>query len=462
VSDLVLGIDSSTQSTKALLVDAATGEVVEQRTAPHPDGTEVDPAAWLEALQTTTRDLLPRAAAVAVAGQQHGLVALGADGIPVRKALLWNDTRSAPEAADLVAEWGGPQACADAVGSVLGASFTATKLRWVRDHEPELAALVRTVLLPHDLLTWQLAGRSEEPTTDRGDASGTGYFSTRDDAWRLDLAAEALGHAPGLPRVAGPSEVVGRTSSGAVIAPGTGDNAGAALGLGLRPGDVLVSIGTSGVACAVATAPSADPSGLVAGFADATGEFLPLVCTLNAARVLDTTARLLGVDHEGLSRLALQAPPGSGGLVLLPYLDGERTPARPDASGTLHGLTTSTGPQHLARAAVEGLLCSLADAVDEMLGVVGEIGRVLLVGGGARNAAVRALAPAVLGRPVLLPGEGEYVAIGAARQAAWALAGTDAPPVWTLSDVRTLEAEPTPDVRAAYAVLRDRTQTWNP
>ncbi|GAA4353554.1 xylulokinase [Angustibacter luteus] len=460
--DLVLGIDSSTQSVKALLVRAADGSLVDERTTAHPDGTEVDPRAWLEALDAVTADLLPRAAAVAVGAQQHGMVALDATETAVHPALLWNDVRSADAAGQLIQEWGGPQATADAVGSLLVASFTATKLRWLRDFEPERAERVRRVLLPHDLLTWHLGGRADDPTTDRGDASGTGYFSPADDAWRPDLAADALGHEFALPRVAAPAEVVGRTSTGALVAPGTGDNMAAALGLGLRPGDVAVSIGTSGVASAVAGAACADPSGEVAGFCDATGAFLPLVCTLNAARVLDTTARLLGTDHEGLASLALSAPAGAGGLTLLPYLDGERTPNRPDAHGTLHGLTTATGPEHLARAAVEGLLCSLADAVDRLVEVTGlEVGRIVLVGGGARSQAVRELAPAVFGRSVVVPGDAQYVALGAARQAAWALSGADTAPAWSLPDPLTFDAEPTPHVREAYARLRDRTDDWS-
>jgi xylulokinase len=454
--ELVLGVDSSTQSTKAVLVRVADGTVVDERRAAHPDGTEVEPRHWLDALTGTAGDLLPRASAVSVAGQQHGMVALGTDARPVRPALLWNDLRSAAQADELVAELGGPTACAEKVGSVLVASFTVTKLRWMRDHEPTLADAVRRVLLPHDLLTWHLAGRHDDPVTDRGDASGTGYFSTADGRWLPDVAAHAVGHDVELPRVAAPAEVVGRTPTGAVIGCGTGDNMAAALGLGLEEGDVAVSIGTSGVASVVSSTPTADPSGLVSGFADATGRFLPLVCTLNASRVLDLTARLHGVDHPGLAQLALAAPPGAGGLTLLPYLDGERTPNRPDATGTLHGLTSTTSREQLARAAVEGLLCSLADAVDHLAAATGTpVRRVVLVGGGARNEAVRVIAPAVLGVPVHVPAESEYVARGAARQAAWALSGEPAAPPWPLPDVREYEAEPTPEVRGRYAALRD-------
>ncbi|GMA85269.1 hypothetical protein GCM10025868_05190 [Angustibacter aerolatus] len=354
---------------------------------------------------------------------------------------------------------------------MLVAAFTSTSLRWVRDHEPDLAPFVKQVLLPHDYLTWHLAGRPDEATTDRGDASGTGYFSPAEDRWLPELAENALGHPVRLPRVARPDEVVGEAvlaadarSAGSAprIGAGTGDNMAAALGLGLQAGDVALSIGTSGVASTVATGPTADPTGLVTGFADATGAYLPLACTLNAARVLDTAARILGVDHEGLARLAMQAAPGAGGVVLLPYLDGERTPNRPDAAGTLHGITTSTGPAEIARAAVEGLLCSLADALDHLVAATGQpVRRIVMVGGGARNAAVRALAPAVLGQSVHVPGEAEYVALGAARQAAWAAAGTAEPPHWALPDVRTFEAEPTPHVREQYAGLRDRTEDWH-
>ena len=192
-----------------------------------------------------------------------------------------------------------------------------------------------------------------------------------------------------------------------MLGPGAGDNAAAALGVGAAPGDVVVSIGTSGVVSAVADVPARDPSGIVAGFADAIGGHLPLVCTLNASRVLDATARLLGTDHDGLSRLALSAPSGSDGLVLVPYLEGERTPDRPDATGALHGLTlTSTTPAHLARAAVEGLLCGLADGLDALVAQGAVVRRVLLVGGGARSEALRRLAPAVLGCPVLVPEPG--------------------------------------------------------
>ncbi len=455
---LVLGIDSSTQSTKALLVDSSDGRVVEARSAPHPSGTEIDPRAWLDAVDTAAEGLLERADAVSVGGQQHGMVALDASGAPVRDALLWNDTRSAGAARDLIEEMGGPQACADAVGSVLVASFTSAKLRWLRDHEPEHAARVRGVLLPHDYVSLHLAAPGAAPFTDRGDASGTGYFATAEGRGRHDLLERALGHAADLPRIVAPGAVAAETARGAVLAGGTGDNMGAALGMALEPGDVLVSVGTSGVASAISTTPVADGTGVVTGFADASGAFLPMVTTMNAAGILDLQARWLGVDHAGLAALALASTPGAGGVTLLPYYGGERTPNRPDAVGTWTGLRPATTRADLARAAYEALLCSLADAVDRLVESTGvQPRRVLMVGGATKSAALRALAPAVLGCPVVLPPAGEYVALGAARQAAWALAGTDAPPTWPTSETTVLEAEPTPHVREVYADLRDRT-----
>ncbi|MFI6394560.1 xylulokinase [Nonomuraea sp. NPDC050540] len=461
---LVAGVDSSTQSCKVVVLDAASGQLVRQGRAAHPEGTSVDPAAWWEALALAVAEAggLDDVAAVGVAGQQHGMVCLDESGNVVRDALLWNDTRSADAARDLVDALGGGAAWASAVGVVPLASFTVSKVRWLAEHEPDHARRTAAVCLPHDWLTWRLLGEPprtgfsperphalplERLTTDRGDASGTGYWSPFTGSYRYDLLELAMGSRPALPRVLGPAEAAGE-AGGLLVAAGTGDNMAAALGLGLRPGDVVVSIGTSGTAFAVADRPGADPSGVVAGFADATGRFLPLVCTLNAARVLEAAAAMLGTGLSRLDSLALAAPGGADGLVLVPYLEGERTPNLPGATGSLHGLTLRTAtPGHLARAAVEGLLCHLADAL-EALPVQGE--RVLLIGGGAGSRAVREIAPAVFGRPVAVPAPQEYVARGAARQAAWALSGAPGPPDWPAPGTASHEAAPQPAIRDRY------------
>jgi xylulokinase len=460
---LVAGVDSSTQSTKVLLCEAADGTIVDQASAPHPGGTECPPQAWWDALTQAGDGLLTRAAAVGVAGQQHGMVVLDENAEVIRPALLWNDLRSAGAAAELVKERG-PRWWAERTGSVPNASFTVTKLRWLAEHEPDNAARVYRVMLPHDFLTWQLlAGptMSKEPVTDRGDASGTGYFSPAEGAWLPKVAADVIGHQVRLPRVARPAEAVGETGWGAVVSAGTGDNMAAALGLGLGPGEIAVSIGTSGTAYAVTTVPAADPSGTIAGFADATGRFLPLVLTVNAGLVLSATARLTGTDLDGMSALALAAAPGAGGITLLPYLDGERTPDRPHATGVLHGLTTRNATaENLARAGVEAVLASLAE-VASMLAQFGEQRGVLLIGGGARSEAVRALAPGIFGVPVDVPEPEEYVALGAARQAAWALAGTSDPPAWPRRPAQRYKGPTQPGIRERFAALRDATTGWD-
>ncbi len=470
---LVAGVDSSTQSTKVLVCDADTGAVVRSGRAPHPEGTEVHPQAWEKALAQACGDgLLDDVAAVSVAGQQHGMVVLDADGRVIRPALLWNDTRSAQAALDLTDEIGAEE-YARRAGVVPVASFTATKLRWLRDAEPANAARVAAVALPHDWLTWRLrgygpAGESplgpvlDELTTDRSDASGTAYWSPSTGDYDVELLENALGRRALLSRILGPGESPGATAAlvdsgnsapalipaGIVLGVGAGDNAGAALGLGAEPGDIVVSIGTSGTVFAVTRQPSADATGTVAGFADASGLFLPLVATLNAARILDSVSALLGVDHSELGRLALEAAPGAGGLVLQPYFEGERTPNLPSATASLFGMTlASTTRPNLARAAIEGLLCGLADGLDAIRAQGVTADRILLIGGAAQNPAVQEIAAQVFDAPVVVPAPGEYVANGAAVQAAWSL-GRERPS-WPLS----IAAEPAGDFQP---VIRDQ------
>lgn len=462
---LVAGVDSSTQSVKVTVRDADTGEEVRSGRAPHPDGTSVDPAAWWQALLSAAADAgLDGVAALAVGAQQHGMVALEGTGAPVHPALLWNDTGSATDAAELVDRYGADW-WASETGSVPVASFTVTKLGWLARSHPELAQRVTDVMLPHDWLTWVLRGSpAGDATTDRGDASGTGYFSPTTDEYLPDVVREVLGHDVRLPRVLGPGASPGQTvghpgiPAGIVLGAGTGDNMAAALGVGASVGDVVVSIGTSGTVFGPSPRAAADPSGAVAGFADATGGFLPLVCTLNAARVLDAACGILAVDYAGLDRLALSVP-SADGLVLLPYLEGERTPNLPEATGSLHGLTrANSSPAHFARAAIEGMVCGLAAGLEALRGQGVQCRRLILVGGGAQSPAVAAIASAVFGMPVAVPEPGEYVAAGAARQAAWALTGEL--PAWDatncpgVSPARVVEVAPTPEVLQRYAQVQ--------
>ncbi|MGB3827433.1 MAG: xylulokinase [Ornithinimicrobium sp.] len=459
MQQLVAGIDSSTQSCKVVVCDAHTGTVVRQGRAAHPEGTSIHPDLWWEAVeQASEGGLLDGVAALAVGGQQHGMVALDHHDEVIREALLWNDTRSAQDARDLIEELGGPQQYATQVGSVPVASFTVSKVRWLARCEPASAARVARVVLPHDWLTGRfLQDRRglDEWTTDRGDASGTGYWSAHTGEYRHDIMTAALGHDFAVPRVLEPAERAGTTADGMVIAAGTGDNMGAALGLSLQPGDVVVSLGTSGTVFTVSDVCPADPSGAVSGFADATGAFLPLMCTLNAARVLSAAAAMLGVDLDTVDHLALSAAPGAGGLSLLPYFDGERTPDLPDATGTLSGLTrTNATPENVARACVEGMLLNLRGGI-EALGAQGaRVERVLLIGGGSASRAVQQVAASIFEVPVAVPEPGEYVGIGAARQAAWSLTGEANAPQWPRRLAR--EAIATDCSRAEVAELVGR------
>jgi len=447
----VVGVDSSTQSCKIATVDADTGELLQLRSAPHPDGTSIDPARWWDAFGAAGGEELEGVAALGVSAQQHGMVALDAEGNPVHDALLWNDVRSAPQAAALTEQYGA-EMWADEVGLVPVASFTITKLAWLAQNRPDLAARVEQVMLPHDWLTWNILGRPAEATTDRSDASGTGYFSVHTNSYRTDLLEGALGHTARLPRVLGPSERAGVTPNGVVVSAGAGDNAGAALGLGIGEGDVVVSIGTSGTVFASTPARIADASGSVAGFADAAGGQLPLLATINGARTLVATAQMLGVDIERFGALALESPPDADGLLMLPYLDGERPPNLPDATGSLTGMRRANmTPAHLAQAAVLGLVCSLADALDALRGQGVTVRQVILIGGGSQSTAVQKIAADVFGVPVVLPAPGEYVALGAARQAAWALDGGADFPDWPRGGT-SREFEPANDRSWAEAV----------
>ena len=462
---LIAGVDSSTQSVKVVIRDAHTGQLVREGRASHPDGTEVDPAHWLTGLHAAFNDAggLDDVEAISIAGQQHGMVALDSDGEVIRPALLWNDTRSAKEADDLNREVGGDHVIARKVGSKLVASFTASKVRWMADHEPDNASRVASIALPHDWLSWQLQGGKDltKLFTDRSDASGTGYFDPSTSHYRDEIVRLALRHDQNftLPKIIEPSQFGGTTLAGIPIAAGAGDNAGAALGIQAQPGDVIVSLGTSGTAFAVSETPTHDPSGEVAGFADATGRYLPLVCTLNAARILDAACRILGKTHDEVAQLALAAKPGANGLTLLPYFEGERTPNRPKATGVFAGMNlNNSNPEDIARAMVEGMLAGLADAVDSLVALGVGINRILLIGGAAKNPAVPVIASALFGREVLVPPAGEYVANGAAKQAAWALLGQM--PTWDLGEVAHHNSVATPEVMVKYKELKHQTENW--
>ncbi|GAA3502530.1 xylulokinase [Streptomyces prasinosporus] len=445
---LVVGVDTSTQSTKALVVDVATGRVVASGQAPHTvtsgAGRESDPRQWWDALTEALRQCgvaAHEAAAVSIGGQQHGLVTLDEHGEPVRPALLWNDVRSAPQASRLVEELGGAKAWAERTGSLPTASFTVTKWAWLAEHEPDAVRATKAVRLPHDYLTERLTGQG---ATDRGDASGTGWWASATEAYDEEILAH-VGLDPALlPRVVRPGEVAGTVrdghdlpfSKGTLVACGTGDNAAAALGLGVRPGTPVMSLGTSGTVYAVSQHRPADPTGTVAGFADARGDWLPLACTLNCTLAVDRVAALLGLDREAVE-------PGLG-VTLLPFLDGERTPNLPHSSGLLHGLRHDTTGGQLLQAAYDGAVYSLLAALDLVLDEDADPSTpLLLIGGGARGTAWQQTVRRLSGRPVQVPEAKELVALGAAAQAAGLLTGEDPAAVarrWGTAEGPVLEA----------------------
>ncbi|WP_433347555.1 xylulokinase [Microtetraspora malaysiensis] len=426
-------MDSSTQSTKALVVDVATGAVVARGQAPHAvsgtaagDGKESDPEQWWAALREALGQCGPyalRAAAISVSGQQHGLVTLDSRGRPVRPALLWNDVRSAPQRDQLVDELGGPHAWAERIGSVPAPAFTVTKWAWLRENEPEAVRATAAVRLPHDYLTERLTGQG---TTDRGDASGTGWWASVSETYDEEIL-EHVGLSPDLlPRLLPQGSAAGTVrnlpdlplATGALVAAGTGDNMAAALGLGLRPGQPVLSLGTSGTVYTVSARRPADPTGIVAGFADAGDAWLPLACTLNCTLAVDRIAGLLGRDREAVEQ--------GGSAVMLPFLDGERTPDLPLASGLLYGLRHDTTPGQVLQAAYDGAVFALLTALGRVLDEdAAPDALILLIGGGAKGTAWRETVRRLSGRPVHIPRAGELVALGAAAQAAGLLLSED-------------------------------------
>ncbi|MFI0236215.1 FGGY family carbohydrate kinase [Streptomyces sp. NPDC016845] len=432
---IVAGLDSSPDFTRIVVCDADTGAVLRQGYAPHPldpvEGggrpSDVDPQAWLLSLgEAAAGGLLEGVQAIGVSAQQNALVPLDGQGNTVRPALVGGDKRAQSAAADLIDRFGSREAWADAVGSVPQAAHPVTKLRWLARTEPENAQRVALLLQAHDWLVWQLLGRPARRTTDRGGASGSGYWSAAAGSWRPDLVELALGRQAMLPEVLGPGDAAGTTPEGLIISAGTGETMAAAFGLGVMAGDAVVSLGASGSVMAVHHEALTDSSGAITSLADATGMHLPVVHTSNAVRALRGTAGMLGLDGglEELSELAMKSTAGAHGLVLLPYLEGEKTPNLPHTAGTLSGLRReSMRPEHLARASFEGMVCGLADAMDVLRGRGVEIRRVFLLGAAAELHAVQAVAPMLFGVQVVVPQPADYAAIGAARQAAWALKG---------------------------------------
>jgi xylulokinase len=425
---VVLGADSSTQSTKVIAVDVESGEIAGEGRAPHSGLDTQHPAEWWDALVAATRAAVSpgmRVQGMSIDGQQHGMVVLNANDQVIRPAPLWNNVAAAPDAERLnaLADFGRE------VGTRLVASITIAKLAHLARTAPEDLARTVAVALPHDWLNFQLTGNL---VTDRGEASGSGWWSPRDGRERRDLLALAVGGETAerlrLPQVRGPEELAGTLREeaaaalglppGVPVGPGTGDNMAAALGVGAAPGEIVVSLGTSGTAFAVSLEPIADETGEVEGFADATGRFLPLVCMLNCTRVVDSVSSMVGLLRDDALQRAAAAPPGADGLLLMPYLAGERTPNIPEATGSITGLTAENAtPVHLVRAAIDGVAAGLAYGVEVLSRLGVSAPEITLVGGGSQHPAWRQAIADATGLPVIVRGGGEHAARGAAMQA---------------------------------------------
>lgn len=477
--DLVAGIDSSTQSCTVVLRRIEDGGVVAQTRTPHPVTTpprsEQAAEAWWEALLAAFGELgayQSRIAAISVGGQGHGLVMLDGEGKSLRKAKLWNDTEAAPDAHRL-RERLPPQEWARRTGSVPAPALTISKLAWTERNFPGLVSRARHVLLPSDYIVFRLTGRA---ITERGVASGTGYFNPFANCWDLELAGMAV---PGvdweriLPEIIGSSEAAGQVIGGAglealggaVVGAGSGDNMTAALGMGIRTGDVVISLGTSGTLYGLTSVGIKDGSGAINGYADATGAFLPMITTMNSAKVTDAFRRLLRTDIEEFDNLALGTEPGADGVVLVPYLDGERTPNLPDATGTLTGFRSDVTSGQIARAAVEGVICGLLEGGDLLVSHGLETdGRLIVTGGASRSRAYRQILADLTGKPVWTCDLPEAAAAGAAVQAASALLGRSTASVaeeWrpnyeVVAEPNQDAARKAGDVRAAYRLACHR------
>lgn len=477
---LVAGVDSSTQSCKVELRRLSDGALVGSGSAAHPPASppasEQAPESWWHALIQAFTAAMHSAGAgpndvesISVAAQCHGLVVLDERDNVIRPAKLWNDTTSTPELLELRSQIG-DETLIRRTGSLPTAAFTLSKVAWLARHEPNHFERVRRMLLPHDYLTFRLTNRA---VTDRSEASGTAYFDAATNSYlteHLDLIAKA-DWLPMLPTVLGPQDVAGEVTTDALrqlglrgtvlVGAGGGDQHAAALGLGMNPGDVMYSFGTSGVVMTVTENPVYDLDGFVDGVADMTNGYVPLVSTLNAAKVTDAFARLLGVSHQDLSQLALAAETDASMPVLAAYLDGERKPNRPGARGLLSGITTDTTREQLARAAYQGVIFGLYAGQEhlERAGVHID-GRVIAVGGGARSAAYPQLLSDTVQRPVLQADAAEATARGAAVQAAAIATAASvttvrtawAPSTITVAEPRRFPAQAWTDYRATAAV----------
>ncbi|MEA3209171.1 MAG: xylulokinase [Chthoniobacter sp.] len=440
-----LGIDSGTQSTKTIALDLETGEILATASRPYglieglPAGhLEQEPQVWIDAVDATVQEVLKQLGkkkdtvkAIGVSGQQHGFVPLDKKGKVIRPAKLWCDTSTIEQCKKFEAEFGGPEGLIKLAGNPILPGYTAPKILWLKENEPKNYKALHTVLLPHDYINFHLTG---DRGMEYGDASGTGLLDVREKKWcepLIDFIDSDLNDA--LPPIASSRrafgllrenlrEAWGLSKGEVTVSAGGGDNMMGAIGTGnVQPGVVTVSLGTSGTVYAYAAEPVVDPQGEVAAFCDSTDRWLPLVCTMNVTVATEQVRKMFGWSHEELEAQVASAAPGAGGLVFLPYLNGERTPSLPAASGVLHGMKIDNlTPAHLARATMEGVTLGLAYGLGRFRELGIQPSEIRLTGGGSKSAIWRQIAADIFGVPTICLASSEGAALGAAIQGAYA------------------------------------------
>ena len=482
---LFIGIDSGTQGTKVIVLSREKGQVVASAYASHQlienpqGGREQQPEWWITACDEAMQEVLlapevnrDLVRAMAVSGQQHGFVPLDDQGQVIRPAKLWCDTETTAQCLAITQRVGGEAAVIEAIGNSIAVGYTASKVAWLKEMEPQHFNRLHTVLLPHDYLNYWLTG---ERKTEYGDASGTAYFDIRRRRWSETLinAIDDSGRfGQCLPKIVAPQDACGHLRphlaaewglpQNVTVAAGGGDNMMAAIGTGnVDAGVLTASLGTSGTIYAFSDTPVVDQQGELAAFCSSNGGWLPLVCTMNVTVATELVRDLLQMDLKQFNDAVDQAPPGADGLLLLPYFNGERTPALPEATATLHGLTSfNYTPANLCRAAMEGATLGLRYGLDVMLRNGIRPAEVRLVGGGAQSRAWRQLAADIFQLPIVSPESTEAGALGAALQALWCYCN-QAEGDTSLSDLCTQfvhlddasRAQPRDSIRAFYADL---------
>jgi xylulokinase len=440
---LYIGIDSGTQSTKSIVVDLETGgilaasqqnyELIPGLPAGH---MEQDPRVWIDAVDKTIQACLTQIGerkdqirAIGVSGQQHGLVVLNASSQVIRPAKLWCDTSTSEQCKEIIEEFGGETALIKLIGNTMLPGWTAPKILWLKQNEPENFESLDSILLPHDYINFWLSG---EKRMEYGDASGTGLLDIKTRQWSepvISFIDEAL--LEKLPPVGSSRQAVGLLrenlrkkwglKSSPIISAGGGDNMMGAIGTGnVRPGVVTVSLGTSGTVYAYSSEPVVDPQGEVAAFCDSTDKWLPLVCTMNVTVATEQVRKMFGWDLGQLEATVTGAPAGAGGIIFLPYLVGERTPNLPNGVGVYHGLTTANmTPAHLARSTMEGVTLGLAYGLNRFRSLGIKPSEIRLTGGGSKSRIWRQICADIFRIPVVCLATAEGAALGAAMHGAW-------------------------------------------